>query len=322
MLLALGLIVLGLALLVAGGEFLVRGASGLALLARVSAAVVGLTVVAAGTSMPELVVSLLAAFRGSPALAIGNVVGSNIFNIGMILGVAALIRPLLIQGNTVRLEWPVMILAAFQLHLLARDGLVDRLEGGFLLLGLVVFVAYVVWVARNNAIAAELQQFQEATVSPLGGGGLRAWWLNTGAVAAGIALLGVGASSLVSGAVTLARTAGLSEVIIGLTIVAAGTSLPELATSAVAAWRGENEIAVANIVGSNIFNSLGIVGATGLVHPLPVPEEILVRDNWWMLGFSALLFPLMRSGMRITRLEGCLLLLCFGAYMVVLFRSL
>jgi len=317
---ASGLIVLGLVLLVGGGELLVRGAVRIALLARVSPAVVGLTVVAAGTSSPELVVSLQSAAAGSPALAVGNVVGSNIFNIGAVLAVAALIRPLSIHGNTVRMEWPVMALAAFELHLLARDGVIDRLEGGFLATGLVAFVTYSVWIARRSALPAEREQFESAHHLEGEGSRGRAWGLGLGAAAAGFALLAVGSTVLVRGAVSLAAALGASETVIGLTIVAAGTSLPELATSAVASWRGHDDIAVGNIVGSNVFNVLGIVGVTALVHPLDVPAEIVARDDWWMLGFSALLFPLMRTGMRINRAEGAVLGAGFILYMLVLLR--
>ena len=159
------LVVVGLALLVGGGEALVRGASGIALLARMTPAVVGLTVVAAGTSTPELVVSVQAAFEGSPGLAVGNVVGSNLFNIGAILGLAALVQPLRIQGNTVRLEWPVMMLAVCQLHLLSRDGSVDRLEGGFLLGAMVAFIAYAVWVGRKATAPVEDAAFADVATA-------------------------------------------------------------------------------------------------------------------------------------------------------------
>jgi cation:H+ antiporter len=311
------LILVGFLLLAGGGELLVRGASSLGLLARLTPAVVGLTVVAMGTSMPELVVSVNAALRGSPALAVGNVVGSNIFNVAAILGIAALIAPLRIQGNSLRLEWPVMFLAAFQLHLLARDGLVDRLEGGFLFVALITFVAYVVYVARRSAAVPVGEEYAE-TMSVLGGEGVRAWTLSSLAVLAGMGLLMAGASFLVEGAVDLARAAGVSETVIGLTVVAAGTSLPELAASAVASWRGRDDMAVANVIGSSIFNVLGILGVTALIHPLPVPPEIIARDNWWMLGLSLLLWPLMRRGMRVTRLEGGILLSVFFVYLGVL----
>lgn len=315
------LIVGGLAFLVAGAEALVRGASGIALKARVSPAVVGLTVVAAGTSMPELVVSVQAALEGSPALAVGNVVGSNIFNIGAIVGIAALVRPLQIVGNTVRLEWPVMMLAAFQLHLLARDGTVDRLEGGFLLAAMVAFTSYSVWLSRRATVPREQEEFAEvaeATQERAGGG---SWLRNLLAVAVGIAFLGGGSTALVHGAVSVASALGMSQAAIGLTIVAAGTSSPELVTSIMAVRRGQDDVAIANVVGSNIFNVLAIAGTTSLIHPLPVPTEILERDAWWMLGLSLLLFPLMKSGMRINRLEGAFLVAVFVVYLTLLLMA-
>ncbi len=324
MLVEVALVVGGLALLVAGGEALVRGASGVALLARIPPAVVGLTIVAAGTSMPELVVSVRAAFAGSPGLALGNVVGSNIFNIAGILGATALVAPLAIQGNTVRLEWPVMLLSALQLHLLARDGLLDRTEGAFLVTALVAFLSYTVWVARRNTSSAEQQDFAEAAetaTASFGRVGGAAWRLNTLAIAVGAALLAEGASLLVRGAVGIAGGLGVSDTVIGLTIVAAGTSAPELITSLVASHRGKADIAVTNIVGSNIFNILAIAGLTSVIHPLPVAPELLTRDNLWMIALSLLIFPIMKSGMRIQRSEGAVLLVCFFAYLALVVRS-
>lgn len=314
-------VIAGLLLLVGGGEGLVRGASGIALLARVTPAVVGLTIVAAGTSMPELVVSVQAALAGNPGMAMGNVVGSNVFNIGAILGLTALILPLRIQGNTVRLEWPVMMLAAFQLHLLARDSTVDRLEGGFLLVALVVFFAYATWVGRKNATTVEQQEFEDVTTASFGRTGTAALLFNIGAVLVGAGLLAGGSTLLVKGAVGLASSMGVSDTIIGLTIVAAGTSTPELVTSIVAAKRGKDDIAVTNIVGSNIFNVLGIIGTSSLILPLHVPAEIIARDDWWMIGASLLLFPLMYTGMRVRRAEGAILLVGYLAYMAILIQA-
>ncbi len=315
------LVLVGLALLVGGGEALVRGASGIALLARVTPAVIGLTIVAAGTSMPELVVSTQAALRGSPGISMGNVVGSNLFNIGAILGLTALVHPLRIQGNTVRLEWPVMMLASFQLHLLSRDSYVDRLEGGFLLAAMVAFIAYAVWVGRQAATTAEQAEFEEVATASFGRVGRSALIFNLVALALGVTLLAGGSTALVRGAVGIASSLGVTDAVIGLTVVAAGTSMPELVTSLVAARRGQDELAVGNVVGSNIFNVLGILGTTALIQPLPVPAEVISRDNWWMLGASLLMFPLMKSGMRITRLEGALLLGGFCVYMTLLLRS-
>jgi cation:H+ antiporter len=316
--LALLSIVLGFAVLVLGAESLVRGAHGLALLARVSPTVIGLTIVAAGTSMPELVVSIDAAAEGSPGLSLGNVVGSNIFNLAAILGCAAIIRPLRIQGNTVRLEWPIMMLSSFLLHLLSRDGTIDRLEGAFLFAGIVAFMAYAVWVTRSGATKLEREELRELATASQRRARPNAWLLNIAAVLLGGLLLSGGATILVHGSVMLAKMLGVSQTVIGLTVVAAGTSLPELATSVTAALRGKDDIAIANVIGSNIFNVLGIVGTTALILPLPVPEEIITRDNWWMLGISALLFPLMRSGMRISRIEGVVLLACFLGYLSAL----
>lgn len=314
-------VVLGLVLLVAGGEGLVRGASGVALAARLSPAVVGLTIVAAGTSMPELVVSLQSAVSGNVGIAFGNVVGSNIFNIAAILGIAALVRPLRVLGNTVRLEWPIMMLAALQLFLLARDGMVDRVEGGFLLAALVAFTAYAVWLGRNASTPVETEGFEEMVTASLGATGRRALTFNLLAIVGGVALLAGGSTLLVRGAVGIASALGVSETVIGLTIVAAGTSTPELVTSLVALKRGRDDIAIANVVGSNIFNVLGILSITALVHPMEVPDVIMTRDIWWMLGASLLLFPLMRTGMRVNRLEGALLFSGFVTYIALLIYS-
>ena len=314
-------ILLGLVLLTAGGEALVRGASGIALVAKVAPAVVGLTIVAAGTSMPELVVSVQAALAGSPGLAVGNVVGSNIFNIGAVLGLAALVHPLRIVGSSVRLEWPVMMLSACQLHLLCRDGTVDRLEGAFLLAALVAFMIYAVRVVRpaiTNIEEVALEPVATASFGREGGAGLA---LNLAAVLVGVGVLAAGSTALVHGAVGIASSAGVSDTVIGLTIVAAGTSTPELVTSLLAVRRGQDDMAVGNAIGSNIFNVLGIVGATALILPLPVPAQIALQDTWWMLGASLLLLPLMRSGMRVSRLEGALLLGGFAAYMAFLLQG-
>ena len=312
-------VLMGFVLLIGGGEGLVRGASGIALLARLSPAVVGLTIVAAGTSMPELVVSIQSAFAGSPGIALGNVVGSNIFNIGAVLGATAIVTSLRIVGTTVRLEYPVMLLASFQFLLLARDGSIDRVEGAFLTGAIILFTAYMVWLSRNTVTGSE--GYEELATASGGATGRRAVVYNVGAVIAGMALLAGGSTLLVHGAVAIASDLGVSDTIIGLTIVSAGTSAPELVTSLVAARKGRADIAVANVLGSNIFNVLCILGLTALVHPLDVPAEILDRDIWWMLGFSVLLFPLMRTSMRVDRREGIIIVTAFLAYMGTLIAS-
>lgn len=313
------LIVLGLALLVAGGEALVRGASGVALLARVTPAVVGLTIVAAGTSMPEMVVSVQSAIEESPGLAIGNVVGSNLFNLGLILGLTALLVPLRILGNSVKLEWPVMMLASFQLLLLVRDGQLDRLEGAFFVTGVIAFVSYAVWIARRNTGLEETKELDESlTTASFGRTGGAAIALNVVAILVGAGLLAGGSTALVHGAVNIASALGVSETLIGLTIVSVGTSAPELATSLVAARRGRDDVAVANVIGSNIFNILGIAGVTAVIHPLPVPAEIVTRDVWWMLAITAALLPMMAPRLRLSRVSGAILLAAYLAYAGVL----
>lgn len=324
-------VILGLVTLVIGGDAMVRGASGLALLARLSQAVVAMTVVAAGTSMPELVVSVQSALGGVPGIALGNVVGSNIFNIGIIIGLAALIRPLRILGPTLRLEWPIMFLATAQLLLLARDGTLDRLEGAVMLAAMVVFVGYAVWISRHtqapSAAATAVESTtaevpaEEIVTASFGATGRRALVYNLIALLVGGLLLALGASLLVHGATGIAMGFGLSPAVIGLTIVAAGTSTPELMTALVATRRGRDDIAVATVVGSNIFNVLFILGATATVKPMPVSAEFLDRDIWWMLGISLLLLPFMKTRMRVTRLEGAVLIGCYLGWLALLLRA-
>lgn len=312
---ALGLVAAGLALLAGGGEILVRGATSLARMARVTPAVIGLTIVAMGTSLPELVVSLVASLGGQPDVAVGNVVGSNIFNVAVIVGLAAVLLPLTVHGEAVRLEWPFMFVASFIALLLFRDGQVDRLEGAFFLVSLVLFTAYVVRLARTQVRATEERLLERRVEALTLRGQLVGAAIQVGVVLLGIALLVGGARLLVSGAVALAIRAGLSQVAIGLTIVAGGTGLPELAASVAAARRRQADLALANVIGSNIFNVLGILGVTALVRPVPVARQIVTSDAWWMLGFALLLFATMLRGRRISRWEGGALLAAYAVYL-------
>jgi cation:H+ antiporter len=318
------LVVVGLILLAGGGEALVRAATTIAEIAGVSPAVIGLTVVAIGTSLPELVVSLLAAARGEPDLAVANVVGSNIFNIAATLGLTALIIPLPVHGSAVRLEWPVMFAASLIALLVSRDATIDRLEGGVLLVGLVIFIAYTVHIARKDVGAVETQQIADHVESrdiDAPTGGPRRLVTTLAILLIGVAALVGGGKFLVDGAVALARIVGLSERVIGLTIVAGGTGAPELATSLVAAFRKRTDVAVANMIGSNIFNILGILGVTALIAPAHVAPALVRSDMWWMIGTSALLFPLMRSGAKLTRSEGAVLFSAYVVYLVLLLRQ-
>jgi cation:H+ antiporter len=317
---ALGLTLGGLVLLAGGGEALVRGATAIARRAGVTPAVIGLTIVAAGTSLPELVVSVIAALGGEPEIAVGNVVGSNIFNIVGVLGITALITTLPVHGSAVKYEWPFMFLVSCGVVLLARDGLLSRLEGGFMLMSFGFFTAFMVRLARREVANRERDQFATEAERR----SLRlpeaAFGLAIGAVVLGVLLLVLGGSALVSGAVELARLAGISERVIGLTVVAIGTSMPEVAASVVAATRGRTDVAIANLIGSNIFNILGILGTTALIRPTPVSAVMLNSDMVWMMASALALFPVMRTGMRISRLEGVLLLAMYVAYLVLLLR--
>jgi cation:H+ antiporter len=297
----------------------------LAEFAGVSPAVIGLTVVAIGTSLPELVVSLVAAVEGQPDLAVANVVGSNIFNITATLGLTALIIPLPVHGQAVRLEWPVMFATSLLGLMVARDGRIDRVEGGIFVIALVLFIAYTVRVARRDVTSAEARQLEaqveardidshdpQSTRPPL----LRALVV----LAIGIVGLIIGGRLLVDGAVALARIAGMTERVIGLTVVAGGTGAPELATSLVAAYRKRTDVAVANMIGSNIFNILGILGVTALISPMSVSADVVRSDMLWMIGSSLLLLPLMRSGARLSRGEGALMIAVYIAYLITLLR--
>jgi len=316
--LAIFLVILGIVLLGTGGELLVRGAVTVARRINVSPALIGLTIVAMGTSLPELAASLAAALRMHPDVAIGNVVGSNIINVAGIAAAAALLQPLPVYPKALKLEWPFMFLASWVGFLLARDGMIDRLEGGFLLLSLVLFTFYIAWLAQTESSEAPpLSQAltEEALAKEAKAGGI---WLQVVFIVVGIAVLTVGGRVLVTGAVDLATVAGVSERIIGLTVVAVGTSLPELAASIVAARRGHAEMALANVIGSNIFNILGVLGTVALVRPIPVSAAILRSDMWWMLGFSLLLYPLMQRRHRVAKTEGALLLVAYVVYLVSL----
>lgn len=312
------MVVGGIALLGFGADLLVRGAVTIAKAARLSGAVIGLTIVSMGTSLPELTVSVSAALRGASDLAMGNVVGSNIFNVGAVLGVSALILPMRVHGSAVRLEWPFMFLASLILLLLARDGYLDRLEGGFFVVALVAFTSYAVLISRSAVSGEEAADIAEEVQRRAPKAHSRTIGLAIALVAGGVALLVLGGEFLVRGAVSMARAFGMTERLIGLTIVSIGTGTPELATSIVAARRGQSEIALGNVIGSNIFNVLGILGVTALVTPLSISPQMLGSDMWWMLGLSFVLFPMMRSRAVVSRAEGAMLLLAYGTYLALL----
>jgi len=307
----LAFIVLALLLLFAGAESLVRGSASLALRAGLGSLAVGLTIVAFGTSSPELLVSLKAALSQRGDIAVGNVVGSNCFNIGVILGLTALVCPIPVHRQVIRLDAPIALGAAVLVPLLLVDAAVSRLEGLLLVAGIVAYVWMNVVLARRTA----RRSGHDAHASVPGVSGH--WTLDVALILAGFGVLALGSQLLVDHAVALARTLGVSEAVIALTIVAAGTSVPELATSLVAAARKEPDIAIGNVVGSNVFNVLGILGTTALVAPLRAPG-ISVLDLGTMIALSALLIPLLYTGRLLHRLEGAALLAVYGVYLFVL----
>lgn len=302
------LLVGGLILLSLGAELLVKGSSGIALRAGMPSLVVGLTIVAFGTSAPELVVSVRAGLEGSGNIAVGNIVGSNIFNIAIILGISALIAPMKVNLRVLRFDVPVVIAVSVILLLFLVNRTINRVEAIFLI---VLFFAYVLFtITHGRREQAKFAGKDEMLIAEK----RRPVFLDVVFITAGLAGLIFGARFFVSGATQIAMKLGISDAVIGLTIVAGGTSLPELATSVVAALRREEDIAIGNIIGSNIFNILGILGVSGTITPL-ASEQISYTDLFMMLGIALFLLPLMRTGYRIVRLEGAILLMIYIGYL-------
>jgi cation:H+ antiporter len=300
----------GLVLLGAGGHLLVRGASGLSARLGISPLVVGLTVVAWGTSAPELAVSLGAALRGQGDIAVGNVVGSNIVNVLGVLGASALVAPLAVSRRLVRLEVPILIGLSIAVYFMALDRRFGLADG---LVLVTAGAAYTVFALRTSRA--------DAPPAPAGPGGRSGAILaRVGLVVIGLVLLAAGARWLVEGAVAVARAAGVSDLVIGLTLVAGGTSLPEVAASVVAAWRGERDIAVGNAVGSNIFNLVAVLGLTSAAAPggIPVADAALALDLPVMVAVAMACLPLFFTGHAVARWEGGLLLAYYGAYVLYL----
>ncbi|GAB6165972.1 calcium/sodium antiporter [Thermostilla marina] len=295
------MLIVGIPLLIVGADLLVRGASGLALAAKISALVVGLTVVAFGTSAPEIAISVDAAARGFGGVALGNAIGSNIFNVLFVLGLSALASPLAISGQVLRRDTPLMIAASVGVYLMALNGLLSRLDGLILVTGLIAYVAYSLIDGRR--VGKARQQEVPALNVPQGARGIAKC---TGLLLLGLILLVIGARMLVDGAVQLALYLGVSELVVSLTVVAAGTSLPEAATSVMAAIRKERDIAVGNIVGSNLWNILAVLGIGAVVAPngIQVPRESIAFDLPVMVGVGVVCLPLFFVGKKLTRIEG------------------
>ncbi|MCL4268171.1 MAG: calcium/sodium antiporter [Anaerolineales bacterium] len=304
----------GLILLILGAEWLVRGASRLAAKVGISPLVIGLTVVAFGTSSPEMAVSVQSALAGQSDIAVGNVVGSNIFNVLFILGLSAIIAPLIVQQQLIRLDVPIMIGLSLLMYLMSLDGVIGRLEGVILFGGIIAYTVFLIRQSRKESKAVEDEYAQEYADKKETG--WKPWVINLGLVVVGLVLLVQGSNWLVDSAISIARAFGLSELIIGLTIVAAGTSMPEVATSVTAAIKGERDIAVGNVVGSNIFNILAVLGLTSLVAPdgVPVSQAAEAFDIPVMVSVAVMTLPIFFTGNRIDRWEGWLFLFYYAAY--------
>ena len=301
-----------LAALFIGASWLVKGAASLAERLGVSTLVVGLTVVAYGTSTPELIVSTQASVNGLGGISIGNVVGSNIVNIGIILGISALIFPLRANMQLIKFDTPVMILVAGLFMVLFLDNRIGRIEGAIFLLALIGYTLFNVIKSRQETKKLVLKEFDESVPKVT-----RHWALDIMWIVFGLAALMIGSNFLVKGAVELARMVGMSEAVIGLTIVALGTSMPELATSVVAAVKKQPDIAIGNVVGSNIFNIIGILGIASLIKPIEAPD-INITDSLVMLGMSILLLPLIKTGFTLKRWEGAVFVALYIGYVVYL----
>ncbi len=308
-------VIAGFLLLVVGGEFLVRSSVGLSFKLKLSKIVIGMTVVSFATSAPELIVSIQAALDGYPALSISNVVGSNIANIALVLGLTAIIFPLVVDRDFYRMNWPMMVLLSIVLYFfLYNDGVLSSIEGLILFVSLIVFIYFMIKISRKNAKGEAVADVDEALRET---SNLKiAIWLLIG----GLALWG-GSELLVKGAVDIATKLGVSKGVIGVSMVALGTSVPELAASVIAALRHEKAISLGNLIGSNIFNIGSVLGITSMIKEIPVTEpQILSNDIIWMLVIAVVLLPLvlLPKKLEISRLKGLLL---FGAYIIFIYLS-
>lgn len=289
-----------------------RGSSSLALRLGLTPLVVGLTVVAMGTSMPEVMVSVKSSLAGRGDLAIGNVVGSNMFNIGVILGLTALLSPMKVQFQLIKIDLPIMVVVSLGMVGLLWDGAVGRLAGAVLFGGLIIYIAGNIWLARRTATKEVEAEYAEGVPARSGSVLMDGLF-----ILGGLGILVLGARLLTDNSVALARSFGVSEAVIGLTIVAAGTSVPELAASIVAAMKKEPDIALGNVIGSNIFNMLGILGIASMVAPITAPD-IRHFDLWMMVAFAAALVPMLWTGLRVSRAEGATLFAAYCGYVYFL----
>lgn len=318
MLISILAVLLGLVLLTYGADRFVDGAAAVGRNLGMSPMIIGLTIVAFATSAPEMLVAAVAAMDGATGLAIGNAVGSNITNIGLVLGTTALISPLMVNSSTIKREFPLMFVAIFLAYGLMLDGDLSRFDGIILLIGLVITICVTIYLGKHSPVNDPVKQGFEEELKESLPAKAALFWLVLGTI-----LLLVGSKLLVKGAVDIAHIFGISDLVIGLTIVAIGTSLPELAASLMSAIKGEQDMALGNVIGSNMFNMLAVLCIPGLIHPAGLSKEVLTRDFPFMLLLSALMFFMsygFRKAGKITKLNGVILLVGFAFYQIMLFR--
>ena len=305
-------LVLGLVILIFSGDYLVKGAVGVAEKFKISPLVIGMTVVSFGTSAPELFVSIKAAWEGSPDLAIGNVIGSNIANIALLLSITVLIFPIIVDRNSKIIDWPMMMFSSILFYVFSLDNVISTIEGVAMVSILLVFT--ILLIRNSRKLNLDLDEVIDSTPSNMG---LTVLYLIGGLVG-----LKFGADWFVEGAKGVAKSFGMTDKVIGVTIVAFGTSVPELVASGVAAYRRQTDISLGNLVGSNIFNILIVLGITSIITPIQVAESVMVFDMYWMLGIALALYPMMFIGKKMGRIHGLILLSAYITYIVLCVQSI
>lgn len=304
------LLIIGLIVLIVGGDYLVKGSSSIALRLHLSPLVVGLTIVAFGTSAPELLISIQSALKGSPDIAMGNVVGSNICNLALVLGLTAVINPVKVQTNSLRIDWPMTMGASVLLFLVVREGVLGAVEGVIFLIAITTYLVLIIVQSRIDVKS----KLREKETDNIPDAPKKQMWKDITFIILGCVALYYGSEWFVSSSKELALSLGVEERVVGLTVVALGTSLPEMVTAAVASFKGETDLALGNLMGSNIFNILSILGITAIITPIHVHEVILNKDIIWMLMITLMILPLMIVRREVGRADGIVLLIVYSVY--------
>jgi cation:H+ antiporter len=304
------LLIIGLIVLIVGGDYLVKGSSSIALRLHLSPLVVGLTIVAFGTSAPELLISIQSALKGSPDIAMGNVVGSNICNLALVLGLTAVINPVKVQTNSLRIDWPMTMGASILLFLVVREGVLGAVEGVIFLIAISIYLVLIIVQSRID-VKSKLREKENEDIPDAP---KKQMWKDITFILLGCVALYYGSEWFVSSSKELALSLGVEERVVGLTVVALGTSLPEMVTAAVASYKGETDLALGNLMGSNIFNILSILGITAIITPIHVHAVILNKDIIWMLMITLMILPLMIVRREVGRADGIVLLIVYTVY--------